>query len=381
MKIINVVGARPQFIKYYPIAEAVKAFREKGTPVTEVLIHTGQHYDYSMSKIFFDEFGIKEPEYHLGAGSGSHGDQTALMLKKSEEVFMEESPDVVMVYGDTNSTVAAALAAAKVHIPVVHIEAGLRSFNKRMPEEVNRILTDHISTVLFCPSRTAIDNLRNEGFKRVLNEGAIVPSDISLPEGTDVNSPVVVNVGDVMYDVLLHASRIAREKSTMLKDLGLKEKDYLMLTVHRAESTDDPETFAGIIEFVNREAGEKQVIFPMHPRTRKAYEASPVKFSSNIRIIDPVGYFDVLSLIGNARMVMTDSGGMQKEAYWLKTPCVTLRDRTEWVETVESGWNVLYNDYKGGHIPHEKEPYHYGDGRAAERIVAASLKIGPLKGC
>lgn len=375
MTIASVIGARPQFIKYFPIAGAIAAARKRVGALREILVHTGQHYDDSMSKVFFDELGIREPDYHLGAGSGNHGAQTALILKESEAVFLKERPDVVMVYGDTNSTIGAALAAAKLHIPVAHVEAGLRSFNKRMPEEINRVATDHLSTLLFCPSMTAIRNLAAEGMTHALHGGALIPEGFDDLGDVDMNRPAVVNVGDVMEDVLRHSVETAKARSRVLETLGLTPKSYLLLTVHRAESTDDPEQFAHIVRRVNEISAGKTVIFPMHPRTKKAYAAVREKLHDRVRIIEPVGHFDIVMLLANSSLVMTDSGGMQKEAYWLKTPCVTLRDRTEWVETVESGWNVLMKDYRGSHTIAEQATSRYGDGNAAGRIVDLTVKI------
>ncbi|MBI5740636.1 MAG: UDP-N-acetylglucosamine 2-epimerase (non-hydrolyzing) [Nitrospirae bacterium] len=371
MKIVNIIGARPQFIKYVPVSKAIEKINASGHPVRDVLVHTGQHYDYSMSKIFFDELGIKEPDYHLGVGSGPHGMQTASVLQKTEEVCLQERPDIVVVYGDTNSTLGGALASAKLHVPIAHVEAGLRSFNKCMPEEINRILTDHISSVLFCPTNAAVDNLCREGFEvRAVNGG---PPHIS--------SPLIINTGDVMYDALLYSLKIAEEKSSVLRDLDIAPKTYRVLTVHRAENTDNEVNFKEIIDFVNDTSSGSSILFPMHPRTRKVYENIRTKFSGNVRIIGPVGYFDFLTLVKNSELVMTDSGGLQKEAYWLKVPCVTLRHETEWVETVQSGWNVLYRDYKGSHRPSEAEGLLYGDGRAAERIVETLIGSFECRKC
>lgn len=368
MKIIHVVGARPQFIKYFPVSRAL-AVRE----IEDILVHTGQHYDYSMSRVFFDEFGIKEPEYHLGVGSGTHAVQTAKIMEKVEAVLEEEAPDAVMVYGDTNSTLGGALAASKIHVPVAHVEAGLRSHKKRMAEEVNRILTDNVSTLLLCPSKTAVDNLRCEGFANVLDGGGLVPADRTIDERPEVDNPLIVNVGDVMYDVLLYSVEIAGVKSGILRKLGLSAGEYSLCTVHRAENTDDAETFGKIVDFVNKASGGKKVLLPMHPRTRKVYSVTGKKFAGNIQTIDPVGYFDILMLLKNGSLLMTDSGGMQKEAYWLGVPCVTLRDETEWIETVRSGWNILYKDYRGFHRPSDGAA-GYGDGSAAARIANVLLE-------
>lgn len=374
MKIINIVGARPQFIKYFPILSAIEQSANRtGVSMDDVLIHTGQHYDYNMSKIFFDGFGIKEPDYHLEAGSGTHGKQTADMLCKIEEILQKENPDTVVLYGDTNSTLAGAIAASKLHIPVAHVEAGLRSFNKYMPEELNRILTDHVSTFLFCPCKNAVKQLEKEGFPAGLDDGGLVRKKII--EGCcaqvkpNKNNPLVVNAGDVMYDVLLKAVEIAETQSNILDTMDLHGREYGVLTVHRAENTDSPEKFNEIVSFVNEVAGDKKIYFPMHPRTKNIYSELSSKFSGNIQIIDPLSYFDLISLLKSSTMLLTDSGGMQKEAYWLKVPCITLREETEWVETVESGWNVLYADYTGTHNFTDTEGLLYGDGHAAEKIV------------
>lgn len=377
MKILNVVGARPQFIKYYPISNAFRQLQERsGFDINDILVHTGQHYDYSMSKIFFDQFGIKEPEYHLGVGSAPHGKQTGEIITKCEEVFLKERPDVVVVYGDTNSTVGAALAASKQDIPVAHIEAGLRSFNKYMPEEINRIVTDHVSSYLFCPSSSSAYNLTKEGFSNILNGGDLVGLDYcttigekAIPPGK--NNPMVVNVGDVMYDALVHSVLIA-EGLDVLNKLHIEEKKYCLLTVHRAENTGDREKFNEIIEFVEAAAGGQQVIFPVHPRTRRLFEefSAAGTFSGGILPIEPVGHFELIALIKNSALVLTDSGGIQKEAFWLKVPCVTLREQTEWVETVKNGWNIFYKKYNGRHNLSSNGCLCYGDGRSSERIAA-----------
>jgi UDP-N-acetylglucosamine 2-epimerase len=371
IKIVNIVGARPQFIKYHPISEVIEG---SGGLAKDVLVHTGQHYDYSMSKVFFDEFGIGEPDYHLGVGSGSHGKQTGQILQKVEEVLEKEKPDTVLVYGDTNSTIGGALAASKLHIPVVHVESGLRSYNKLMPEEINRILTDHVSTVLLCPSRTAVRNLENEGFSNVVNSGELIPLDYSWPgEKVDNNNPAIINTGDVMYDALIHAVKVAEERSRILEQLELSAGDYFLVTVHRAESTDSSERFKEIIDFISDVSGDRPTVLPMHPRTRKVYDEIGKAFADNVRIIEPLGYFDILTLLKNSALVMTDSGGMQKEACWLKVPCITLRDETEWTETVESGWNVLYREYKGSHSPQDESSTFYGDGKSSQRILNSLL--------
>jgi len=327
MKILTVVGARPQFIKAAPVSREIRKIHD------EILVHTGQHYDANMSDIFFQELDIPKPDYNLGIGSGSHGKQTGEMLIKIEEVILREKPDALLVYGDTNSTFAGALAASKVHVPVIHVEAGLRSFNMKMPEEQNRILTDHISTLLFCPTDTAVVNLKNEG----------------ITKG-------VFNVGDVMYDTVLYNIKLAQKKQNFSEYVqGLKpiedmmehggrhvtfeEGSYYLATIHRAENTDNEEKMKCIFDTL--EMLDLPVLLPLHPRTRKTLEKFYHKKVSNIYIVEPVGYLEMLIFTMNAKKVLTDSGGLQKEAYFLETPCVTLRDQTEWVETLKGNWNVL----------------------------------------
>ncbi len=311
MKIASVVGARPNFVKLAPVS------RELRRKFDEVIIHTGQHYNYEMDKIFFDDMGIPAPSYHLGVGSGNHGYQTGEMLRRLEEILLDEKPDVVLVFGDTNSTLAGALAAAKLHIKVAHVEAGLRSYNRRMPEEINRVLVDHCSDLLLCPTKTAVENLKKEG----------ITSNICL-------------TGDVMVDAQRDCARIAEKRSSILEELGLKPKGYYLTTIHRAENTDDPQRLKNIVEALE-EIGD--VVFPCHPRAEK-YLKQLCRWDSlnaRARVIKPVGYLDMIMLEKNARKILTDSGGVQKEAYLLGVPCITLRDETEWVETVEDGWNVL----------------------------------------
>lgn len=310
IKIITILGARPQFIK----AAAVSAvFKDS---VNEILVHTGQHYDPNMSEVFFDELNIPKPKYHLNVGSGSHGAMTGAMLIAIEEVLIEEKPDFVMVYGDTNSTIAGALAASKMLIPVIHVEAGLRSFNKVMPEEQNRILTDHISELLFVPTQTAIENLKNEG----------------ITKGVHL-------VGDVMFDGILHFKKIAQEKSTILSSLNVAEKEFILCTIHRAENTNDINRLKAIFNALN--ASEEKIILPLHPRTLKYVTDYGITISEHVRIIEPIGYLDMVRLESAAKKILTDSGGVQKEAFFLGVPCITMRDETEWVETVENGWNFI----------------------------------------
>jgi UDP-N-acetylglucosamine 2-epimerase len=312
LRIASIVGARPQFIKAAALSRELRKRHE------EILVHTGQHYDYAMSGVFFEGLEIPPPDVNLEVGSGLHGAQTGLMLHRIEEVLVSKRPDRVLVYGDTNSTLAGALAAAKLHIPVIHVEAGLRSFNRRMPEEINRVMVDHISELLFCPSDTAVSHLAAEGITRGVHL-----------------------VGDVMLDVLNWTRERADAKpSGILGRLGLREKHYLLATVHRSENTDDPGRLSGILAALD--AVGETVVFPVHPRTRKVIESNGGGARQpNVRLIEPLGYFDMVSLSRSARLILTDSGGLQKEAYWLGVPCITLRDETEWVETVTTGWNTL----------------------------------------
>jgi UDP-N-acetylglucosamine 2-epimerase len=322
----------------------------------EYLVHTGQHYDYEMSQVFFDELGIPQPDVNLEVGSGPHGWQTGQMLIRLEEVLLAQRPDWVLVYGDTNSTLAGALAAVKLRVPVAHVEAGLRSFNRAMPEEHNRVLTDHIADLLFCPTPTAVDNLRNEGITRGVHL-----------------------VGDTMYDAVLQFAGVARQRSTILARLGLRPRGYLLATVHRPANTDEPTNLRNILAAFAALA--EPVIFPVHPRTRKKIEELGLGAGdgagANPRLIEPVGYLDMLMLEQNARLILTDSGGIQKEAYWLGVPCVTLRAETEWVETVAAGWNVVVGADRArivaaarSLVASAERPVAYGDGRAAGQIVS-----------
>ncbi|WP_366934819.1 MULTISPECIES: non-hydrolyzing UDP-N-acetylglucosamine 2-epimerase [Thermodesulfovibrio] len=314
MKILSVVGARPQFIKAGIIT---RKLREKG--IKEILVHTGQHYDYNLSEIFFRELEIPEPDYYLGVGSGLHGEQTGKMLIEIEKILLSEKPEIVIVYGDTNSTLAGALAASKLHIPVAHVEAGLRSYNKNMPEEINRILTDHISNYLFAPTDLAVENLKKEG----------------IIEG-------VYKVGDVMYDVALEAIKKVNERDVLSK-YNLKSKNYILVTIHRAENTDNIDNFRNIWQALNELALEGfKIFFPVHPRTKKVInETGFERNSKNLILSDPVSYFEMLALEKNAKLIITDSGGVQKEGYFFGTPCVITRKETEWVELVELGFNSL----------------------------------------
>jgi UDP-GlcNAc3NAcA epimerase len=354
MKILTVIGARPQFIKAAAVSKLLRA--APGT--REILVHTGQHYDENMSDVFFQELGIPAPDYHLGVGSGSHGAMTGRMLERIEEVLLSEKPDALMVYGDTNSTLAGALAAAKLHIPVAHVEAGLRSFNRKMPEEINRVLTDHVSRWLFCPTAAAVENLKLEG---------IADARVSL-------------VGDVMYDV----SMMARERAGAVTRFGVEPSQYVLATIHRAENTDNAARLAAVFDGLSAVAQRVPVVLPLHPRTRGVLARSGrAAGHAQLRLIDPVGYLDMVGLERHARLVVTDSGGVQKEAFFHRVPCVTLRDETEWVELVQLGWNRLVpptsvdavrdgvlRALDGG--PGQTPPADlYGGGHAAQRIVDA----------
>lgn len=351
MKVMTVVGARPQFVKAGPVSRALRAHHQ------EVLVHTGQHYDANMSEVFFSDLDIPPPDFNLGIGSGPHGQQTGEMLARIEALLASEAPDWLLVYGDTNSTLAGALAAAKLHIPVAHVEAGLRSFNRRMPEEVNRVLTDHVATLLFCPSATAVGNLAAEGI---------------------VNG--VHLVGDVMSSSLAFAAGRARTRSTVLHRLGLTRGGYLLATVHRAENTDSRERLAALLAAFSS-VGEP-IVFPVHPRTRKMLAQFGIEPGPKVVLVEPLGYLDMVMLEQSARMILTDSGGIQKEAYWLGVPCVTLREETEWVETVESGWNTLagtstervVHAARNRTLPSVRPPL-YEDGDAAAKIVARLSEI------
>ncbi len=338
MKIVSIIGARPQFIK----ASAVSHILRADKCFQETTIYTGQHYDWDMADVFFQELGIPSPEHCLGIHGGGHGDMTGRMLAAIEPILIEELPDRVLVYGDTNSTLAGALTAAKLHIPVAHVEAGLRSFNTRMPEEINRVLTDHVSSYLFCPTKTAVENLACE----------------NITHG-------VYHVGDVMYDAALLAADAAEKHSTIIDDLGLTPDSYTVATVHRAENTDDPAALAQILDYLRERAKEDPVAFPVHPRTKLSAKRFGLNFDG-LKTCSPIGYFDMVQLTRHARCVYTDSGGLQKEAYFYRVPCVTLRDETEWVETVEAGWNRLWRN--STYRP-RNDISDYGDGNTASMII------------
>jgi UDP-GlcNAc3NAcA epimerase len=345
MLVLSVVGNRPQFIKSAPVSLAL----HKGG-IDEVVLHTGQHYDRELSGVFFEELGLGPPKYNLGVGSGTHAAQTARMLPGIEDAVLAERPDAVLVFGDTNSTLAGALATAKTGVPIAHVEAGLRSFDRTMPEEVNRVVADALSTLLLCPSDTAVANLRREG----------------KAEG-------VHQVGDVMYDANLKLAPIARERSTALADADLEPGAYVLATLHR-EANARPEPLRAVLAGLGRL--DEPVLFPAHPRTRAVLHAESLEPPANVRILPPLGYLDFAALASQARAIATDSGGVQKEAYWYGVPCVTLREETEWVETVEAGWNTLVGadpDRIAAALaepaPPAAKPDLYGDGRAADRIA------------
>jgi len=328
VKIVTVIGARPQFVKAAAVSRAIAehnaTYADHRALITEVIVHTGQHFDANMSDIFFEEMQIPRPNYHLEINSVGHGAMTGRMLEKIEDVLIKEKPDYVLVYGDTNSTLAGALAAKKLHIKVVHVEAGLRSFNMRMPEEINRILTDRISNILCCPTENAVENLINEGFKHF--------------------PCTFANTGDVMLDAALFYSTFSAEKSDIINRLGLEPKAFFLCTIHRAENTDDEERIRSIFVALNEISTRHPVVLPLHPRTQKI--ASSLNLltdpaNSKLVIVPPVGYFDMIELLKHTKAVITDSGGLQKEAYFFGKPCITLRDETEWVELLANGANML----------------------------------------
>jgi UDP-N-acetylglucosamine 2-epimerase len=352
MRILSVVGNRPQFVKSAPLSLALRNRAE------EVVLHTGQHYDRELSEVFFEELELGLPKYRLEAGSGTHGEQTGRMLPGIEAALLEEQPDVAVVFGDTNSTLAGALAAAKLGIPVAHVEAGLRSFDREMPEELNRVLVDALSQLLLAPSEVAVENLRAEG----------------ITKGVHV-------VGDVMMDASLRLAPIARERSTALRDAGVEPGRYLVLTLHRAANT-TPGPLRDVTEALA--ALEEPIVFPVHPRTEAALAHAGLALPSNVRALPPVGYLDLAALASQARVVLTDSGGLQKEAYWYEVPCVTLRTTTEWVETLETGWNRLVGTDPAQIVAAVRDagrgPTHpelYGDGHAAERIADLLVSLPP----
>ncbi|MBJ6137336.1 non-hydrolyzing UDP-N-acetylglucosamine 2-epimerase [Marinobacter litoralis] len=358
MKVLTIIGARPQFIK---AAVVSRAFKEHRPDVQEIIVHTGQHYDANMSDVFFDELEIPKPDYNLGIGGGTHGQNTGRMIEKLEGLMMEVQPLWVLVYGDTDSTLAGALAAAKLHIPVAHVEAGLRSFNRRMPEEINRVLTDHIAEILFAPTETGRQNLLNEG---------IAQEKIKL-------------VGDVMYDASLFYKEKAR-KPHLPAELNIEGGDFVLCTIHRAENTDDSQRLKNIFQGLG-DSGET-IILPLHPRTRAKIADYGIAIPENVWVIDPVGYLEMVWLEANCRLVATDSGGVQKEAYFFGKPCVTMRDETEWVELVEAGWNRLVGadaqaieNQVGCEVPEAAWQSIFGTGRSAQVVVEEICQLSANK--
>ncbi len=371
MKIVTIVGARPQFIKAAVVSRAIANYNRDVTSssllVTEVIVHTGQHYDRNMSDVFFEEMNIPSPDYFLDINGLSHGAMTGQMLEKIEAVLVDEKPDMVLVYGDTNTTLAGALAAVKHHIAVAHVEAGLRSFNRKMPEEINRVLTDHIADFLFCPTKQSIDNLKAEG---IINKEHSPGNDYS--SSIVGHNPIICLVGDVMLDAAIYYKERARKPQ-----LVLPEK-FILATIHRAENTDNPLRLKSIFDGFEKIGKEIPIILPLHPRTRKTIETLDLKTSNSIKIIDPVSYLEMIYLLENCLLVMTDSGGLQKEAFFFKKPCITMRDETEWVELVEHGVNSLtgaeaeniYDAYKATIETDLNFNFElYGDGNSGEKIV------------
>jgi UDP-GlcNAc3NAcA epimerase len=371
-RIITIIGARPQIIKSSALSRAIRvSFSDK---IEEIIVHTGQHYDENMSNVFFEEMEIPKPNYNLAVGSGTHGLQTAKMIEGLEKIFLEEKPDAIVIYGDTNSTIAGAIAAAKIHIPVVHIEAGLRSFNKAMPEEINRISADHMSTLLFTPTKTGISNLEKEGFS------------LEIKTSANIDQPNVYLCGDIMYDNSLYFSEISDQKSTILNQFELKASDYVLCTIHRDSNTDEHININSIFKALNdlQEKSGLTIVLPIHPRTKGKMnelleEELKQKTLSNpkIKIIPPAGFLDIIALEKNARIIVTDSGGLQKEAFFFEKPCVILREQTEWVEIVENGNAILTGaNYSKIMLAFEKlmnqheftYPSFYGNGKAAEFI-------------
>lgn len=349
MKILTVIGARPQFIKAASVSNILRKSHE------EILVHTGQHYDSNMSDIFFNELGIPKPNYNLDIGSGNHGFQTGKMLIELEELYLKEKPDLILVYGDTNSTLAGALTASKLLIPIAHIEAGLRSFNMNMPEEQNRVLTDHISKYLFAPTDTAVKNLKDENITKN-----------------------VYNTGDVMFDAIKLFKEKALKTSSVLKNNNITPNEYILSTIHRAENTNNIDRLTNIINALNE--SNKTIVLPLHPRTHKFINDYGIKINNNVKIIEPVGYLDMINLENNSQKIITDSGGVQKEAYFMQKPCITMRDETEWIETVENGWNIITGSNKEKILdaiinfnPNGEQKMVFGLGNAAD-IISEKLR-------
>ena len=375
MKLVTIIGARPQIIKAAALSRAIR--NHYADKIQEIIVHTGQHYDDNMSQVFFDELQIPRPDYNLHVGSASHGVQTARMTEGIEALLIKEHPDFIVLYGDTNSTLAGAVAAAKIHVPIVHIEAGLRSFNKAMPEEINRIVCDHCSTLLFSPTLAGVENLKHEGF----------PMDNDGPYTID--NPKVYHCGDIMYDNSLHFANIAEEKTDIIQRLGLASKLFILATIHRDTNTDHPERLSAIFSAILKLSEDCPIVLPLHPRTAKLLKTNveeglqkKIFTSPNIHIIPPVSFLEMIALERHAQLVMTDSGGVQKEAYFFKKPCIILRPETEWVEIVETGNAILadadetrimkaWQHFKGN--PPTVFPEIFGDGHAAEFMLKQIL--------
>lgn len=378
MKIVTIIGARPQIIKAAALSRAIK--NKFSQQINEIIVHTGQHYDENMSQVFFDELGIPAPNYNLNVGSGSHGKQTATMIAGIEEILLAEKPQAIILYGDTNSTLAGAIAASKIHVPIVHIEAGLRSFNKAMPEEVNRIMCDHVSTLLFSPTKSGFNNLVNEGFLSIVNPPY------------SANNPKIYHSGDVMYDNSLHFSKVAETKTNIIQKNKLECNKFILATIHRNNNTDEPERLNALFSALYK-ISEKQkidVVLPLHPRTAKLLDVNlksdllqKVKSSAHFKIIEPVSFLEMIALEKNCKIVMTDSGGVQKEAFYFEKPCVILRPETEWVELVHCGTATIADadeqkiiaDYTILTSKTDLEfPKLYGDGNAAEFICGEMIE-------
>lgn len=378
MKIITIIGARPQIIKAAALSRAIST--SFSNEITELIVHTGQHYDQNMSEVFFEELGIPKPTINLNIGSGSHGKQTALMIEEIEKILIKEQPKALIVYGDTNSTLAGTIAASKIHIPIIHIEAGLRSFNKRMPEEINRIMCDHASTLLFSPTKSGYQNLINEGFKEQNKS----------PFTSD--KPGIYHCGDVMYDNSLYFSELSAKTSTLIEDINLTKNKFILATVHRNDNTDVKENLTAIFEsFINIAKNHNEtIVLPLHPRTEKMLISvlandlyKEVLSNPNIKIIEPVSFLDMIALEMHSKMIITDSGGVQKEAFFFKKPCIILREETEWVELVECKSAKVVGTNKAFFIEAYLEfqnntslkfPKLFGDGKAAEFICKQLLK-------
>jgi len=379
MKVITILGARPQFIKAAPVSRALRNADHE-----EIIVHTGQHYDYAMSEIFFSELDIPEPCYNLGVGSGSHAFQTGNIMISLEGILAKEKPDVVLLYGDTNSTLAGALAAVKLLIPIAHVEGGVRAYDMKEPEEVNRVLTDRMASIIFAPTKSAANNLRLEGYNNIVNHGEIVNIDELGPVKQDSAFGVVFNIGDVMYDSSLLFKEMAKQKSKILEELDLTYKKFVLVTIHRPQNTDNACALQSIINGLRRIGKEVTVVFPMHPRVQKSVikhfgEKFMTELKRDLIVIDPVSYFDILMLEDNSQVIITDSGGIQHEAAFYKVPCVTVTETTEWVESIDNGWNRLCGT-KAEEIhtafvqARESEPdwsglFCYGYGDAAKRCV------------